>query len=155
MPADHVLMFNSDSMICSRSHLSIDDFLKYDFIGAPLAAADENYGEIVGVSGGLSLRSRRSMVAVARKINWSRGGSSNRDENGDLRKSYEDEFFWDGLVEEPWGKSVTLPDLEAAVCRPFLCYCSWMRRLFWASIWLRLYLLIGFPDYVRGGRCLG
>lgn len=109
---------SADSMICSKSELSIDDFLKYDFIGAPLAAEDPEYDEIVGVSGTLSLRNRNAMVNVARRTDWTRAASGNRDANGVIRKSLEDEWFWDKMTaapinvkNKPWA---TLPNLEAA-----------------------------------------
>ncbi len=41
-PAKHVLIFQADSILCSYSPLRVDDFLKYDFVGAPI---HENYGE--------------------------------------------------------------------------------------------------------------
>jgi len=37
MPVEYVLLFGADRMICSKSELSIDDFLKYDFIRAPIS----------------------------------------------------------------------------------------------------------------------
>lgn len=118
MPAEHVLLFSADSMICSKSQSSIDDFLKYDFIGAPLAAEDPDYDEILGVSGTLSLRNRNAMVNVARKTDWTMVASGNRDASGVFRKSLEDEWFWDKMTaapilvkNKPWA---TLPNLETA-----------------------------------------
>lgn len=118
MPADHVLMFSADSMICSKSWLSIDDFLQYDFIGAPLEPGDPTIDEIVGVSGTLSLRNREAMVSIARETNWEKGASYYRDGEGVLRKRLEDEWFWDSLATAPiyvkGRKWATLPDLKAA-----------------------------------------
>jgi hypothetical protein len=37
MPVEYVLLFGADRMICSKSELSIDDSLKYDFIRAPIS----------------------------------------------------------------------------------------------------------------------
>lgn len=49
--AQRVLMFQLDSVICSRSMATVEDFFQYDFVGAPIDAKD---GE--GFHGGLSLR---------------------------------------------------------------------------------------------------
>lgn len=35
-PAKHVLLFQLDSIICSNSPFEINDYLQYDFIGAPI-----------------------------------------------------------------------------------------------------------------------
>jgi hypothetical protein len=58
-PAKHVLLFQSDSMICARSEYTVDDFLEYDFVGAPIAV---QYGH--GFNGGLSLRNRTMMLDI-------------------------------------------------------------------------------------------
>ncbi|KAE9379208.1 hypothetical protein N431DRAFT_460492 [Stipitochalara longipes BDJ] len=120
MPAEHVLLFGADSMICSKSELSIDDFLKYDFIGAPITGEDPDSGleEILGVSGTLSLRNRNAMVNVAWKTSWAKSASSYRDAGGLIRKPFEHEWYWDLMTTVPilvkgreWA---TLPTLEVA-----------------------------------------
>jgi Protein of unknown function (DUF5672) len=120
MPAEHVLLFGADSMICSRSELSIDDFLRYDFIGAPIAGEDpdaEGDG-ILGVSGTLSLRNRNAMVNVAWKTSWAKSASRYRDEEGVIRKPLEHEWFWDLMTTTPIAVKdrewATLPTLEVA-----------------------------------------
>lgn len=120
MPAEHVLLFGADSMICSKSELSIDDFLKYDFIGAPIAGQDPESGvvDILGVGGTLSLRNRNAMVNVAWKTSWAKSGSTYRDADGVIRKPFENEWFWDLMTTMPIevkGKEwATLPSLEVA-----------------------------------------
>jgi hypothetical protein len=120
MPAEHVLLFGADSMICSKSELSIDDFLKYDFIGAPITSADPDSGleDISGVGGTLSLRNRNAMVNVAWKTSWAKSASSYRDAGGVIRKPFEHEWYWDLMTTMPvlvkdreWA---TLPTLEVA-----------------------------------------
>ena len=64
MQAEKVLMFQVDSVLCSGSDYSIDDFLAYDYIGAPWVHA----GYIVG-NGGLSLRSVDRMLDITRRFN--------------------------------------------------------------------------------------
>lgn len=56
-----VLLFQADSVLCSRSAARVDDFLQYDLVGAPIAPA---YG--VGFNGGLSLRNPRAVLALLR-----------------------------------------------------------------------------------------
>ena len=120
MPAEHVLLFGADSMICSKSELSIDDFLKYDFIGAPITRADSDSGleDIMGVGGTLSLRNRNSMVNVAWKTSWARSASSYRDADGVIRKPFEHEWYWDLMTTMPVSLGdrewATLPTLEVA-----------------------------------------
>jgi hypothetical protein len=64
-PADHVLLFQSDSIICANAPQHVDDYLQYDMIGAPIAS-----GMGQGYNGGLSLRSRKKMLDIVRKHNW-------------------------------------------------------------------------------------
>ena len=120
MPAEHVLPPGADSMICSKSELSIDDFLKYDFIGAPITGEDPDaeVGDFMGVGGTLSLRNRNAMVNVAWKTSWTRSASKYRDADGVIRKAFEHEWFWDLMTMTPivvkdttWA---TLPTLEVA-----------------------------------------
>ena len=58
-PAEHILMFQSDSVLCSNSVRKVDDFLKWDFIGAPI---HPHWGS--GFNGGLSLRNRNTTMRV-------------------------------------------------------------------------------------------
>lgn len=64
-PADHVLLFQSDSIICANAPRHVDDYLEYDMIGAPIA-----FGMGQGYNGGLSLRSRNKMLDIIKKHNW-------------------------------------------------------------------------------------
>lgn len=59
--AGRVLLFQADSVLCSRAGARVDDFLAWDLVGAPISAA---YG--VGFNGGLSLRNPRVLLEVAR-----------------------------------------------------------------------------------------
>lgn len=58
-PAENVFMFQADSILCSNSVRSVDDFVEYDMIGAPIIA---RFGK--GYNGGLSLRKRRTFLRV-------------------------------------------------------------------------------------------
>jgi len=67
-------------VLCSRSSFTIDDFLAFDYIGAPWVHADH----IVG-NGGLSLRSVDKMMLIAKHFNRS--------------AHPEDVFFVEGLAD--------------------------------------------------------
>jgi hypothetical protein len=64
-PAEHIFIFQGDSIICANSVRSVEDFFEWDLIGAPI---DPKYG--VGYNGGLSLRKRSSMLRVLDTFNW-------------------------------------------------------------------------------------
>lgn len=78
-PAKHVLLFQADSILCSRSPRRVDDFLEYDFIGAPISS---KYG--IGYNGGLSLRNRTRILEIIESVKW----------NGD----HEDQWFYRQLL---------------------------------------------------------
>ena len=56
-PAEHILIFQSDSIICANAARSVEDFFEYDLIGAPIG---EGWGQ--GYNGGLSLRKRSTVL---------------------------------------------------------------------------------------------
>ncbi|KAF3930592.1 hypothetical protein ABW19_dt0204606 [Dactylella cylindrospora] len=57
-PAQHVLVFQADAILCANAHKTVDDFLEYDFIGATLSREGRIY------NGGLSLRNRTMMLDI-------------------------------------------------------------------------------------------
>jgi hypothetical protein len=62
-PAKHVLMFQTDAMICGNSYRTADDFLEWDFIGAVLHPTRRLF------NGGLSLRNRTMMLDIIHEGN--------------------------------------------------------------------------------------
>ena len=60
---DKILIYQEDSCIFNRN---IDEFLEYDFVGAPWPHYEDKYD--VG-NGGLSLRSKRAMLQIIEKKN--------------------------------------------------------------------------------------
>ncbi|KAH7037784.1 uncharacterized protein B0I36DRAFT_403285 [Microdochium trichocladiopsis] len=60
-PAEWLLIFQTDSMLCANSRQNLDDFLDYDWVGAPW---NPNGG--YGGNGGLSLRRVSSIIQVLR-----------------------------------------------------------------------------------------
>ena len=73
--AQHVLIFQTDSVLCSMSPWTIDDFLRYDYIGAPWI--DRWYGMDIG-NGGLSLRKTKTMIRITKTFKF------NETENEDI-----------------------------------------------------------------------
>jgi hypothetical protein len=64
-PAEHILIFQSDSMLCANAARSVDDFFAYDFVGAPIA---KRLGK--GYNGGLNLRKRSTILYILDKWDW-------------------------------------------------------------------------------------
>jgi hypothetical protein len=92
-PAKHVLMFQSDSILCSNSEQSVEDYLEYDFIGAPIAP-----GNGQGFNGGLSLRNRELMLDISTTYSWK--GERNTQRFSSLEQCVED---WPCLKwEDQW-----------------------------------------------------
>jgi hypothetical protein len=114
-PAEHVFMFTSDSMICAKAERTLDDFLEYDFIGAPMG---KKLGAEMGVSGGLSLRNRKRMLEIVQNSNWGDEKKGERENDGRVKDSREDVWFWKKLkmfplLEDP-ARKANLPDAEIA-----------------------------------------
>ncbi|KUJ23446.1 uncharacterized protein LY89DRAFT_777195 [Mollisia scopiformis] len=64
-PADHVFLFQGDSVVCANSPYTLDDFLDYDFIAAPY---DRWIGE--DTSDGLSLRNRTMTLDIVKAVDF-------------------------------------------------------------------------------------
>ncbi|KAF7907255.1 uncharacterized protein EAF01_004842 [Botrytis porri] len=75
-PAEHILLFDSDSMLCSNAATSVDDFFAYDLVGTPVKDK--------GHRGGLSMRKRSSMLRVLE--NWDFADDMKRIEDEKMRK---------------------------------------------------------------------
>lgn len=58
-PAQHLLVFQTDSMLCANSRQSINDWLEYDWVGAPWSPSGK-----WGGNGGLSLRKVSAIIDV-------------------------------------------------------------------------------------------
>jgi hypothetical protein len=94
-PAEHVLMFQADSIICSKSPERIDDFLQYDFVGAPV---DSERGLGMGYNGGLSIRNRSMCLDIVQTHDWQ------EERHGDHSQGnidYEDQWFAKKMRELP------------------------------------------------------
>lgn len=105
-PYKHLLLFQSDSILCANSPRKVEDFLQFDFVGAPI---DPRYGQ--GMNGGLSLRNREKMLEVLDRNQF----TGNKQEGG---LAYEDQWFVRKLQELPPGPNnetgAHLPPVEVA-----------------------------------------
>ncbi|KAH8673653.1 hypothetical protein BX600DRAFT_508894 [Xylariales sp. PMI_506] len=110
-PYEKVLIFQSDSIICSASKTTVDDFLQYDLIGAPIAPA---YGE--GYNGGLSLRNREITLDLFTRYSWANDSST---PGAPPNMKYEDQWLYMRMSELPPGPDgkpgANLPSLETAM----------------------------------------
>lgn len=97
--ADHVLIFQTDSVLCSLSPWSVHDFLQYDYVGAPWQVSYE--GVNIG-NGGLSLRKVDTMLHITRTF------ACNDSEHEDL-------YFSRALKQmQDAGQRVALPSVAVA-----------------------------------------
>ncbi|TVY39287.1 hypothetical protein LSUB1_G004728 [Lachnellula subtilissima] len=116
-PAGHVLLFQADSIICANSELRMEDFLRYDFVGAPVdvpVGGTAGHGE--GYNGGLSLRNRSMVLDVVKQYNWKGEMESGAiSQEGCVTKApclkFEDQWFYHKMKDIP---GVSLPSKEVA-----------------------------------------
>lgn len=68
---EKVLIFQIDSIMCSNSRHKIDEYLQYDYIGAPWDPSWFSYGteQLVG-NGGFSLRTRSKILELLDRIRY-------------------------------------------------------------------------------------
>ncbi|ESZ90840.1 hypothetical protein SBOR_8785 [Sclerotinia borealis F-4128] len=62
LPAEHLLVFQPDSIFCTKAPTTLNDFIQYDYIGAPWGP-NSTYGG----NGGLSLRRVSSILRLLEK----------------------------------------------------------------------------------------
>ncbi|CAG8980980.1 hypothetical protein HYALB_00011089 [Hymenoscyphus albidus] len=101
-PAEHILLFQADSILCSKAPLKVEGFLEYDFVGAPVR---EGLG--MGYNGGLSIRNRTMCLDIVNNFDWQverHGDHSNG--NAD----YEDQWFCKKM-REYLGAKIPEPDI--------------------------------------------
>jgi hypothetical protein len=78
LSAPRVLFFQTDSVICSNSDITVESFFDYDFLGAPIAS---QYGQ--GYNGGLSLRNPKMFLEITQMSDFKTSG-----------ESFEDQWFY-------------------------------------------------------------
>lgn len=89
-------------MLCSNAARSVDDFLEWDFVGAPIAK-----GKGAGYNGGLSLRRRSKILEVIKKWDFANDPAIRMNKY----LSYEDQWYYNKLSKLPGNK---LPSMEVA-----------------------------------------
>lgn len=62
-PAEWLLIFQTDSILCANSGQSLNDYLEYDWVGAPWSFDEHNW-KYPGGNGGLSLRRVSSIIEI-------------------------------------------------------------------------------------------
>ncbi|KAJ3158529.1 hypothetical protein HDU86_002754 [Geranomyces michiganensis] len=67
--AEHIFFFQLDAMICSNSDQTPDDFLRFDWIGAPWP----HIPKLRGGNGGLSMRRKSRLLRCLDKQQWTPG----------------------------------------------------------------------------------
>lgn len=78
---ENILLFQTDSVLCGHSKLKIDDFMKYDYVGAPWVSPISCPGNIAANSrvsvgnGGLSFRKRSKLVKALKTLNLENPGN--------------------------------------------------------------------------------
>jgi len=96
-PAEHILIFQSDSMLCANAARSVDDFFAYDLVGAPIR---KGLGK--GYNGGLSLRKRSTILRVLEGWDWETTKT-----DGDR---FEDQWYYNRFVSPPF--SLPIPKIQ-------------------------------------------
>ncbi|KAI9744099.1 MAG: hypothetical protein M1818_002251 [Claussenomyces sp. TS43310] len=106
-PADHVLLFQVDSMICANSPQRVEDFVEYDFVGAPIDTT--RFG--TGYNGGFSLRNRNLLLDIIYSADFD---DETLAEDGGQDVKFEDQWFFKKMKElperlSPSGNGVMVP----------------------------------------------
>jgi hypothetical protein len=70
IPTEYFLIFQTDSMICESNKELINNFIKYDYVGAPWKYNISDYNESNIGNGGLSLRKKNAMIECIKNNNY-------------------------------------------------------------------------------------
>lgn len=87
VPAENILVFQNDAILCSNFVRSVEEFFEWDIIGTPVAPY---FGE--GFNGGLGLRKRSSTLRVIEEFEWGNYGGMRA----------EDQYFFKRCVFSPF-----------------------------------------------------
>ena len=105
-PTDHVLLFQSNSIICGNSPMMVEDFMQYSFISAPVNYHQQGQD----YNGGLSLRDRNLMLEIIEASEGEKGMGCGI--------HFEDQWFYQKLAmlvpNEDGTPRAKLPDIEIA-----------------------------------------
>ena len=113
---ENVLFFEVDSCLCDNSDMKIDDFTKYDYVGAPWS-----FNNKVGNSG-FSLRKKSKMLEIINKCKYTNQNTDDYFSSGcknvkinkpnfeEAKKFCVETIYYDNPigVHKPWNKEVFL-----------------------------------------------
>lgn len=68
---ENILIFQTDSCICSKSRHTIDEYLQYDYVGAPWEKNSKDKHKYGG-NGGFSFRKKSAMLSVINKFPYNK-----------------------------------------------------------------------------------
>jgi hypothetical protein len=130
--SDTFLVFQTDSMILPANKQIINEFLNYDYVGAPWLVT--NYpltknSSFIG-NGGFSLRRKSKMLEIVEKIEWNK---ANEFKECFYSNIYEDLYFctnYDNIVvnKPEYQKALTFCVDEVFNEAPFGCHKPWTHR---------------------------
>jgi hypothetical protein len=127
--SDIFLVFQTDSMILRANKHIVNEFLNYDYVGAPWLIT--NYPQTKNSSfignGGFSLRRKSKMLEIIEKIEWNR---ANEFKECYYSNIYEDLYFctnYDNIVvnKPEYQKALTFCVDEVFNEVPFGCHKPW------------------------------
>ena len=121
---DIFLVFQTDSMIFNNNKHLIQDFLEYDYVGAPWLKTGyipTMLCDFVG-NGGFSLRNKSKMLEIIQKKNWHNGYDFEKLEDLYFSKKYQDIH-----VKKPeYSKAMTFCVDEVFFNKSFACHRPWV-----------------------------
>lgn len=108
---NRLFIFQPDSILCSNSVARVDDFLEWDYIGAPMDpfyvtsrvgdATHEPHPNAQGYNGGLCIRNPRLFLDVARRYNFTEDLHSAPEHTLPNHLRFEDHWFVRKIEETP------------------------------------------------------
>jgi Protein of unknown function (DUF5672) len=114
------LVFQTDSMIFKKNAVFINDFLEYDYVGAPWAATNYEITKncnFIG-NGGFSLRKKSKMLEIIDKVPY----------NGENEDLYFSRNYNDIPVNKPNYEKATMFCVDEVFVEPaFACHQPWFK----------------------------
>lgn len=108
---NRLFMFQPDSMLCANANHTVDDFLEWDYIGAPMKhewigsrKGDANHPahpDAEGYNGGLCIRNPRLFLEIARRYDFVADFNSGPEASLMSFLRFEDHWFTRKLEETP------------------------------------------------------
>jgi hypothetical protein len=112
-PAEHVFMFDAESIICEKSEKKADDFLEWDFIGAPMK---KGWGQ--GFNGALSIRRREVMLDFVGNIKGADSSAGSKSSRSQIPTPEGEAVGVSGIIRDNSSSDEYLPKLEDEITTP-------------------------------------